>query len=155
MAKAIQNFELLNTKDKLVSLNDLLGQGKPIFIYIYPADEKFKCNRYECPIKENLEKIQKEGVIVIGISQDPVEVHREFKHKYYINFELLSDPTLETIKGLGAYEKVFANGIEKEKVIRKGILVDGKGHIIKEWEPLKIEEEIEDVIKVIRSLKSH
>jgi peroxiredoxin Q/BCP len=53
-----------------------------------------------------------------------------------------------------AYEKVFVNGIEKEKVIRKGILVDDKGHIIKEWEPLKIEEEIEDVIKV-RSLKSH
>jgi peroxiredoxin Q/BCP len=75
MAKAIQNFELLNTEDKLVSLNDLLGQGKPIFIYIYPTDEKFKCNRSECPFKENLEKIQKEGVIVIGISQDTVEEH--------------------------------------------------------------------------------
>ncbi|ACD65688.1 MAG TPA: peroxiredoxin [Sulfurihydrogenibium sp.] len=155
MAKAIQNFELLNTEDKLVSLNDSLGQGKPIFIYIYPTDEKFKCNRSECPFKENLEKIQKEGVIVIGISQDTVEEHREFKHKYNINFELLSDPTLGTVKGLGAYEKVFVNGIEKEKVIRKGILVDDKGHIIKEWEPLKIEEETEDVIKVIRSLKSH
>ena len=155
MAKAIQNFELLNTEDKLVSLNDLLGQGKPIFIYIYPTDEKFKCNRSECPFKENLEKIQKEGVIVIGISQDPVEVHREFKYNHDINIELLSDPTLETIKGLGAYEKVFINGIEKEKVIRKGILIDDKGHIIKEWEPLKIEEEVEDIVKVIRSLKSH
>jgi hypothetical protein len=62
---------------------------------------------------------------------------------------------LETIKGLGAYGKVFLNGIEEEKVIRKGILVDDKGHIIKEWEPLKIEEEVEDVIKVVRSLKSH
>jgi peroxiredoxin len=36
MAKAIQNFELLNTEDKLASLNDLLGQEKLIFIYIYP-----------------------------------------------------------------------------------------------------------------------
>jgi peroxiredoxin Q/BCP len=155
MAKAVQNFELLNTEDKRVSLNNLLGQGEPIFIYIYPTDEKFKCNRSECPFKENLEKIQKEGVIVIGISQDTVEIHREFKHNHNINFELLSDPTLETIKGLGAYKKVFVNGIEKEKVIRKGILIDDKGHIIKEWEPLKIEEEIEDVIKVVRSLKSH
>jgi peroxiredoxin Q/BCP len=38
MAKAIQNFELLNTEDKFVSLNDLLGQRKPIFIYIYPKE---------------------------------------------------------------------------------------------------------------------
>jgi peroxiredoxin len=52
-------------------------------------------------------------------------------------------------------KKVFVNGLEKEKVLRKGILVDDKRHIIKEWEPLKIEEEIEDVIKVVRSLKSH
>jgi len=94
-------------------------------------------------------------VIVIGISQDTVEEHREFKHKYNINFELLSDPTLETIKGLGAYGKVFVDGIEKEKVIGKGILVDDEGHILKELEPLKIKEEVEDVIKVVRSLKSH
>jgi peroxiredoxin Q/BCP len=114
MAKAIQNFELLNTEDKPpVSLNDLLGQGKPIFIYFYPTDEKFKCNRSECPFKENLEEIQREGVIEIGISQDAVEEHREFKHKYNINFELLSEPTLGTIRGLGAYEEVFVNGIEK------------------------------------------
>jgi peroxiredoxin Q/BCP len=31
MVKAFQNFELFNIEDKLVSLNNLLGQGKPIF----------------------------------------------------------------------------------------------------------------------------
>jgi peroxiredoxin Q/BCP len=83
-------------------------------------------------------------VIVIGISQGKIEEHRELKHEYNINFELLSDPALEVVRGLVAYEK--------ENVIRKGILVDDNGHIIKEWEPLKIEKETEDVIKVIRSL---
>jgi peroxiredoxin Q/BCP len=58
-------------------------------------------------------------VIVIGISQDTVEEHREFKHKYNINFELLSSPTLGTVKGLGAYGKVFVNGIEKRKGHKK------------------------------------
>ncbi|MDM7272879.1 hypothetical protein [Sulfurihydrogenibium azorense] len=35
MAKIIQNFELFNAEEKKVSLNQLLGEGKPIFIYIY------------------------------------------------------------------------------------------------------------------------
>jgi Peroxiredoxin len=61
------------------------------------ADEKFKRNMSECPFRANLEKIKKEGVIVIRNSQDKIEEHREFKHSYNINFELLSDPTLEVV----------------------------------------------------------
>lgn len=114
MAKAVANFQLLNTEGKLVSFDDFLNSGKPIFIYIYPTDEKFRCNRSECPFKENLEKIENKGVIVIGISQDPIEIHKKFKEDHNIKFELLSDPTLNTIKALGAYEKVDVNGIMKE-----------------------------------------
>lgn len=153
MAEIIQNFELLNAEDKKVSLNQLLGEGKPIFIYIYPTDERFRCNRSECPFKENLEKIASLGVIVIGISEDPVEVHRKFKSDHNISFELLSDPTLRVIRGLGAYEKVNVNGIEKEKIIRTGILVNDKGHIVKVWKPEKIEESVDEVIEEIKKLK--
>ncbi len=42
------------------------------------------------------------------------------------NFELLNAEDK-----LGAYEKVNVNGIEKEKIIRTGILVSEKGYIIK------------------------
>ncbi|WP_297887687.1 redoxin domain-containing protein [Sulfurihydrogenibium sp.] len=153
MAEVIQNFELLNAEDKKVSLNQLLGQGKPIFIYIYPTDEKFRCNRSECPFKENLEKIASMDVIVIGISEDPVEIHRKFKTDHNITFELLSDPTLKVIKGLGAYEKVNVNGIEKEKIIRTGILTDDKGYIIKVWKPERIEESVDEVIEEIKKFK--
>jgi peroxiredoxin Q/BCP len=154
MPEIIQNFELLNAEDKKVSLNQLLGEGKPIFIYIYPTDEKFRCNRSECPFKDNLEKIASLGVIIIGISEDPVEVHKKFKTDHNITFELLSDPTLKVIKGLGAYEKVNVNGIEKEKIIRTGILVNEKGYIIKIWKPERIEESVEDVIAEIKKLKN-
>ncbi|WP_028949922.1 peroxiredoxin [Sulfurihydrogenibium subterraneum] len=153
MAEIIQNFELLNAEDKKVSLNQLLGNGKPIFIYIYPTDEKFRCNRSECPFKENLEKISSLGVIVVGISEDPVEVHRKFKSDHNITFELLSDPTLTVIKGLGAYEKVNVNGIEKEKIVRTGILVNEKGYIVKIWKPERIEESIDEVLEEIKKLK--
>ncbi|MFN4307855.1 peroxiredoxin [Sulfurihydrogenibium azorense] len=153
MAKIIQNFELFNAEEKKVSLNQLLGEGKPIFIYTYPTDEKFRCNRSECPFKENLEKIASLGVIVVGISEDPIEVHRKFKSDYNITFELLSDPTLTVIKGLGAYEKVDVNGIEKEKIIRTGILVDEKGYIVKIWKPERIEESVDEIIEEIKKLK--
>jgi integrase len=59
---------------------------------------------------------------------------------------------LDSIQDKGYRSFIFDH---KFKVIGKGILVDDKGHTIKELKPLKIEEETEDVIKVIRLLKSH
>jgi len=145
-------FSLLNAEDKEISLSDLLGD-KYIFLYIYPTDEKFKCNRSECPFKENLEKIQQNDIIVVSISTDSVEEHRRFKSEHNITFELLSDPTMKVIKEYSAYEKVFVNGIEKEKIIPTAILINPKGYIVNIWKPIKIEQEIDDIISFIKNLK--
>ncbi|WP_456384883.1 peroxiredoxin family protein [Persephonella sp.] len=146
-------FHLTEADGKKVSLSDLLGEGKYILLYFTSTEEKSRCDRSGCPLKENLDRVMELGVIPVLIDPDPVEEHRRFKRDHGIKFLMLSDPTMSTIKGYGVYEKVNVHGIEKEKVVSTAFLINPEGRIVHVWEPKKIEESIDDIINAIKKLK--
>ncbi len=134
-------------------LSQILGEDKYVLLYFISSEEKNRCDRSGCPLKENLEKIAELGVVPVVIDIDPVEEHKRFKHDHGISFYMLSDPAMNTIKGYGVYEKVNVSGIEKEKIVPTVFLLDQKGHILQVWEPKVIEESVDDIIKAVRKLK--
>lgn len=146
-------FHLFDQDERKVSLSDLLGENKYILLYFTSTEEKSRCDRSECPIKENLEKVMEYGVIPVLIDADPVEEHKRFKNEHGIKFIMLSDPTMETIKGYGVYEKVNVHGIEKEKIVSTAFLINPEGRIVHVWEPKKIEDSIDDIIRAVKKLK--
>ncbi|SNZ10853.1 peroxiredoxin Q/BCP [Persephonella hydrogeniphila] len=146
-------FHLYEADGKKISLSDLLGENKYILLYFTSTEEKSRCDRSECPLKENLEKLIDYGVIPVLIDADPVEEHKKFKHEHNIKFLMLSDPAMETIKGYGVYEKVNVHGLEKEKVVSTAFLINPDGKIVHVWEPKKIEDSIDDIINAIKKLK--
>ncbi|WP_457643453.1 peroxiredoxin family protein [Persephonella sp.] len=146
-------FHLTEAEGKKISLSDLLGENRYILIYFTSTEEKSRCDRAECPLKENLEKLMEYGVIPVLIDADPVEEHKRFKREHNIKFLMLSDPTMSTIKGYGVYEKVNIHGIEKEKVVSTAFLINPEGRIVHVWEPKKIEESIDDIINAVKKLK--
>ena len=146
-------FHLFDQDEKKVSLSDLLGENKYILLYFTSTEEKSRCDRSGCPLKENLEKVMEYGVIPVLIDADPVEEHKRFKNDHDIKFLMLSDPTMETIKGYGVYEKVNVHGIEKEKIVSTAFLINPEGRIVHVWEPKKIEDSIDDIISAIKKLK--
>lgn len=153
MEELIQNFELLDCEGKLFELNSVLNEGKIVFIFIYSKNQKFRCNRSQCPLKENLKRIMDEDVTVLSINEDSFEQNMEFKRNFEIPFKILSDPTLKEIKGFGAYKKVDINGIEREEVIDTGILVNEKGYILKKWTNQELEKLSDEVVNMVRELK--
>ncbi len=146
-------FHLFDADNRKVSLMDLLGGNNYVLLYFISTEERSRCDRSGCPLKENLEKLMDLGVTPVVIDPDPVEEHKRFVHDHNIKFPVLSDPTMETIKGYGVYEKVNVNGIEKEKVVSTVFLINPEGRIVAVWEPKVIEESIDDIINVIRKLK--
>jgi peroxiredoxin Q/BCP len=146
-------FHLRDQNDKTVSLSDLLGEDKYVLLYFVSSAEKKRCDRSGCPLKENLDKVKELGVIPVVIDEDPVFEHEKFSRDHGIDFPILSDPDMTTIKGYGVYEKVNVNGIEKEKVVSTVYLINPKGYIIGVWEPKVIEESIDDIINAIKSVK--
>ncbi|WP_456401233.1 peroxiredoxin [Persephonella sp.] len=147
-------FCLMEADGKEVCLSDLINKGRYIILYFCKTEEKRRCDRSECPLKENLEKLKKYDVAVAVIDPDPIEEHKKFKRDHNIEFLLLSDPEMKVIKGYGVYEKVSIHGIDKYKIVSTVFLLDPNGRIVKVWEPKIIEDSIDDIIYTLEKLLS-
>ena len=89
------NFKLQDDQGKTVSLSDY--RGKKVVLYFYPKDDTAGCTKEACSIRDNYAKLQTMAVI-LGVSADSVESHKQFAEKYHLPFTLLSDPKKEVIK---------------------------------------------------------
>ena len=85
----VPSFELFDQNGNLFSVNS--GLGKPMVIYFYPKDDTPGCVKEACKFRDDFEKFEQLGVIVIGISSDNVASHKKFQEKYNLPFTLLSD----------------------------------------------------------------
>ena len=92
-------FKLKDSFDKEVSLSDF--KGKRIILYFYPKDNTPGCTKEACNFKENWDLLQKNNIIVLGISKDNASSHQKFIEKFNLPFILLTDPE--------PFKKRFAN----------------------------------------------
>src|SRR5258706_2790336 len=88
-------FVLRNQDNQEISLDAF--QGEYVVLYFYPKDDTAGCTKEACSIRDNYGKLQTMAVI-LGVSADSVESHKQFAEKYHLPFTLLSDPTKATIK---------------------------------------------------------
>lgn len=84
-------FELLDDKSEMFRLSDHIGK-KNMVIYFYPKDDTPGCTKEACGFRDEMELINNYNAMVIGISGDSPESHRDFKEKYSLPFTLISDP---------------------------------------------------------------
>ena len=122
------DFTLKDSFEKEVSLKSFIG--KRVIIYFYPKDNTPGCTKEACNFKENWDLLQKNNIIVIGISKDNSISHKKFIEKFNLPFILLTDP--EPYKVSSDYEsyglKKFM-GKEYMGVFRNTFLIDTDGKI--------------------------
>ena len=84
-------FELETSEGEMFRLSDLEGQWKVVFFFTKSGSPT--CKRGCLSFKEQYELFQSldPSVEVIGISQDTVQEHKEFKKELDLPFSLLSD----------------------------------------------------------------
>ncbi|MFI5332812.1 MAG: peroxiredoxin [Candidatus Babeliales bacterium] len=81
--------------------------GKKVVVYFYPKDDTPGCTKEACSLRDSAQEYSKHGIVVIGISYDSVESHKEFKATYHLPFILLSDPTRKVTKKYHAASVLF------------------------------------------------
>jgi len=79
---------------------DHFGQ-KIVVVYFYPADLTGGCTKQACGFRDDMAKLQGDGVEVVGVSGDSVENHKVFKTDQKLNFTLLADETGEVATKFG------------------------------------------------------
>jgi peroxiredoxin Q/BCP len=85
----VANFTLQTDEDKTVSLSNYTG--KPVVLFFYPRADTPGCTIEACGFRDQFEKLQKAGAVVLGISRDTPIAQAKFKAKFNLPYTLLAD----------------------------------------------------------------
>jgi len=103
---AIPTFTLPDQNGKLFDINTVLGK-KNLVIYFYPKDDSPGCTAQACSFRDQFEVFKEADAIIIGISGQSVQSHKEFAIKHRLTFTLLSDEGNKIRKQLGVPTNLF------------------------------------------------
>lgn len=65
--------------------------GKPVVLYFYPKDETPGCTKEACSFRDAWKDLAKTGAVLVGISADTLDSHKEFTAHWKLPFLLVSD----------------------------------------------------------------
>jgi peroxiredoxin Q/BCP len=86
----IPAFILPDQNGNLFDISSVLGK-KNLVIYFYPKDDSPGCTAQACSFRDQYEVFKEADALIIGISGQSVESHKEFAEKHRLTFTLLSD----------------------------------------------------------------
>ena len=118
------DFILPSTSDQKVTLSSL--RGKPVLLAFFPLAFSNTCTSELCEMRDDHQQFGDRGVTVLPISVDHTYSLKEYKAKYGMKIDLLSDFRREVSRAFGVLleEKFFST--------RAYFLLDAAGVI--RWE---------------------
>jgi len=110
---------------KTVSLEE--QKGKWVVLYFYPKDFTSGCTLEAHNFQRDLPKYRAANAVILGVSVDTVDSHREFCTKESLDFRLLADVGAKVSNAYGSTWKKD----DRELSARNTFLVDPAGTIRK------------------------
>lgn len=133
-----------------VSLAQFRGK-QAVVLYFYPKDDTPGCTREACAFRDEWAALQKAGVVVLGVSTDPVKSHAKFAEKYQLPFPLLADEDRKIVTAYGVWgEKTFM-GRKYQGTHRVTFLIGTDGRIRHIWDKVKPETHAAEVLAAARA----
>jgi peroxiredoxin Q/BCP len=101
-------------------------QGKWVVLYFYPKDNTPGCTIEAHNFERDLSKYEAKNAVIVGVSVDSTDSHKDFCAKQSLTFRLLSDTEKRAVD---AYGSLRDNGI----AARNTFLIGLDGKIVKVW----------------------
>ena len=133
------DFTLPSQEGSSVSLKDY--RGKWVVLYFYPKDQTKGCSREAHNFQVDQPKYAERNAVVLGVSLDSVDSHKEFCSKEGLNFTLLADTDHKVTDSSGSLTNL---GLVKFTA-RHTFLIDPTGKIVKGYtsvDPVKHSAEV-------------
>jgi len=116
-------FTLGSQDGTQVSLKDY--RGKWVIVYFYPKDQTPGCTIEAHNFQRDQPQYAQRNAVVVGVSVDTAESHKEFCAKEGLNFKLLADTEHKVVKEYGS----TMNYKGSEIAARNTFIVDPQGKI--------------------------
>ncbi|WP_458190467.1 thioredoxin-dependent thiol peroxidase [Haladaptatus sp. NG-WS-4] len=139
-------FELPNHVGETIALDDF---EERVVVYFYPRADTPGCTTEACGFRDSWDEFATRGVPVLGISDDPVSDLRNFREKYDLPFELLSDESGDVASAYHSYgeKKMFGNTFDG--VFRNTFVVAPDGTIAHVFENVTPDGHAEAVLSTL------
>lgn len=131
----------LKAGDKAPSFNGIDQDGKTVtsagfkgkkwVVYFYPQDDTPTCTKQACNIRDNFKLLEKNGIAIIGVSEDSVDRHKKFETKHKLPFRLIADEKHEVINAFDVWGKKQFMGKIYDGLIRTTFLINEKGIVVR------------------------
>src|SRR5437588_13011209 len=89
VGKIAPEFQLTTNEGNQASLKDY--RGKWVVLYFYPKDFTSGCTLEAHNFQRDLAKYEGAGAVILGVSVDTAQSHKDFCAKEGLNFKLLAD----------------------------------------------------------------
>ena len=144
-----KNFILQSTSNKVFDLSNIKNG---VVIYFYPKDNTPGCTLETRDFSKLYNKFKALKYEVVGISKDNIKSHLQFKKKYKVPFQLLSDEKIQVQKKYGVWGQKTFMGKKFMGTIRSTIVVR-KGIVLKFWSNVRVKDHAKEVLDFIKSTK--
>jgi thioredoxin-dependent peroxiredoxin len=144
---AAPDFSLSTSDGSHVSLKDY--RGKWIVLYFYPKDFTSGCTLEAKNFERDLAKYQNSEAVILGVSVDSAQSHKDFCTKEGLNFKLLADTDAKVSTEYGSTMQYQGTTM----AARNTFLINPKGEVAKVYTGVKPAEHSEQVLKDLSELK--
>lgn len=146
------DFRLFDQNSELHTLKQYRSQW--VILYFYPKDDTPGCTVEACSFRDNFMALKRAGIVVLGVSVDPVKKHAKFVEKYELPFTLLADEEKQVVNLYGVWGKKKFMGREYMGTNRVSFLIDPKGKLVKIYDSVKPNDHVIEVLQDVKNLKS-
>ena len=144
---AAPNFSLPSEDGSQVSLQDL--RGKWVVLYFYPKDGTPGCTIEAHNFQRDQAQYVQRNAIVVGVSVDTTDSHKEFCTKQGLTFKLLADTEHKVVKEYGS--TMSYNGVEI--AARNTFIIDPQGKIVRTYSSVDPNKHSQDVLSGLDELQ--
>jgi len=123
--------------------------GKWVVLYFYPKDMTTGCTIEAHNFQRDLQKFEAENAVILGVSVDTVDSHKQFCTKDGLTFHLLADPEHKVVDQYGSLGHFGTMTIAN----RNTFLISPQGKIVKVWTKVDPSHHSEEVLAALNELK--
>jgi peroxiredoxin Q/BCP len=141
------DFTLTSQDGTPVSLHDY--KGKWVVLYFYPKDFTSGCTTEAHNFQRDLAQYQAKNAVILGVSTQNADSHKQFCAKEGLNFRLLSDTDKKVSEEYGS---VMNFGVAKLSA-RHTYLINPDGVIVKEYMDVNPSKHSEELLAALTELQ--